>query len=116
MDYTNMTLVIFSFDEIDECQFKGAKITNNIKYATHVVIQKPYETNFSLYHINDFIKNANVYVRMTLTSLLKNNENDERLWEMITIVIKSLAISNKSDIELFESLDRLCNTISNIKV
>ncbi len=117
MDYDGMIFVIFSFDDIDENQFilKGAKITNNIKYATHVVIQKANEINFNIVDINDFIRNTNMYVRMALTSLLKNNENEEILWEMITIVIRSLAITNKSDIELVESLDRLCDTISNTK-
>lgn len=117
MEYSNMTFLLFSFDDdIDIKQFieKGGKITNNIKYATHVVIRKINEKIDRIFNINDFIINTNMYVRLVLVSLLKTNENDDKLWEMMTIVIKSLALTDKSETDLFDSISRLCETMSNI--
>lgn len=112
-----MSILLFSFDDdIDIKQFieKGGKITNNIKYATHIVIQKSNDKALKIFNINDFVMNMNMYVRLVLISLLKTNENDDKLWEMMTIVIKGLVLTNKSEKEIFDSMGRLCETMSNI--
>jgi hypothetical protein len=75
--------VVFSESPINEEYFikKQGKITNNILYATHVIIQKRNETKFNIIDLYTFIKETNVFVQTTLLSLFKSN-NDDNLWRI----------------------------------
>jgi len=111
-----MILVLFCFHEIDEKIFKdnAVKITNNIKHATHVIIKKESDKDFNIINIETFYKEAKLYVITILRSLLKDYAYDNLMWEMATIVIKNITLSEKSNLELNESIDRLCDKLSNI--
>jgi hypothetical protein len=100
MAYNNMIICLFCFDEIDRNLFNGAQITDNIKYATHIVIKKELDLDFRIMDIATFYKEANIYVIELMKLLLKKYTYDNMMWKMTTFIIKNITLGEKSDLEL----------------